>query len=55
MCFLFSFWMVDVHFPCIDQEGDEAEAVIKQMLQGVVLVVGAWAGEIIRKVQSIPD
>lgn len=42
---------------CIEQEGveEEEEAVIKWMLQGGVLVAGAWGGEVIRMPVTIID
>ena len=36
-------------------EGEEAEAVTKQMLQGGVLVPVAWAGDSIKMVVTTPD
>jgi hypothetical protein len=49
------FCNIDIHFLCLDQEeGEEAEAVIQQMLQGGVLVAGAREGVIIRIPQTIP-
>lgn len=47
---------IDIHFLCFDQEeeGEEAEVVIKQMPQEGVLVLGAWEGEVIRILQTIP-
>lgn len=50
------FCNIDIHFLCLFQEeGEEAEAVIQQMLREGVLVVGARAGDIIRILQTIPD
>ncbi|KOM30168.1 hypothetical protein LR48_Vigan967s004000 [Vigna angularis] len=37
------------------QEGEEAEAVIKQMLREGVLVQGTWEGEVIWIIQTTPD